>query len=442
MTDAHDIVARFIRDVSWDALPDAVRRRARLCLLDNLGAVLGGTLTPVSRISAEYASETWRGDEATILLHSRRAQAAGAAFANACAGNGLDIDDDAIFTRGHPGAQLLPVVLAVSEKVRASGRALLEAMVVGYEMAIRTGRCWHDHHEIYQGDGAWGSMANAAASARLLGLRPDQIKHALGIAEYFSPNAPLMRDIDDPTMVKHGIGWGAMVGVTAAELTQQGFTGIPSILGFDEYEEWVTDIGERYWMADWVFYKAWASCAWGHAACVAALQLVEQNDLSVEEIADVQVRTFDEAIRLHRGYPTTTEEAQFSVQWPLACLLLDGELGPKQILEDRFDDPEVRGLVDKIELVLDPEVDALYDSGQEMDLRMYSAVKIALKDGREFDSGIIERGADEWDAASLERKFRWLVGHVLDPPQVDRLVQMVWEFEDVDDVRELTRQLA
>jgi 2-methylcitrate dehydratase PrpD len=442
VADGHDVVARFIRDLSWDALPDAVRRRARLCLLDNLGAVLGGTLTPVSRISAEYASETWRGDEATILLHSRRAQAAGAAFANACAGNGLDIDDDAIFTRGHPGAQLLPVALAVSERLGASGRALLEAMVVGYEMAIRTGRCWHDHHEIYQGDGAWGSVANAAASARLLGLKPDQIKHALGIAEYFSPNAPLMRDIDDPTMVKHGIGWGAMVGVTAAELAQQGFTGIPSILGFEEYEEWVTDIGERYWMADWVFYKAWASCAWGHAACVAALQLVEQNDIPVEQIAHVEVRTFDEAVRLYQGYPTTTEEAQFSVQWPLACLLLDGELGPNQILEDRFDDPEVRGLVDRIELVLDPEVDELYDSGQEMDLRMYSAVKISLQDGREFDSGIIERGADEWDAASLERKFRWLVGHVLDPQQVDRLVQIVWDFEHVDDVRELTRQLA
>ena len=441
MADGHHIVAHYIRDMNWGTLPDAVQQQAKLCLLDNLGAVLGGTLTPISSIAASYASDTWRGNEATILLHSRRAQAAGAAFANACAGNGLDIDDDAIFTRGHPGAQLLPVVLAVAEKVGAGGKALLEAMVIGYEIAIRTGRCWHDHHEIYQGDGAWGSVANAAAAARLLGLNENQIKHVLGIAEYFSPNAPLMRDIENPTMVKHGIGWGAMVGVTAAELAQKGFTGIPSILGFERYEDWVADIGDHYWMIEGVFYKAWASCAWGHAACVAALRLVKENDVLVDDIVHIEVRTFEEAIRLYKGLPTTTEEAQFSVQWPLACLLLDGELGPKQILEDRFSDPAVRALVDRIELVLDPEMDKMYDSGQDMDLRMYSRVKITLKDGRQLDSGIVERGADEWDAASLEHKFRWLVGHVLDPLQIDRLVQMVWNFDSVKEVGELTRQL-
>lgn len=442
MGEGNDIVAQYIREMSWGTLPHAVKEKAKLCLLDDLGAVLGGTLTPISSIAASYASHTWCGEEATILLHSQRAKAAGAAFANACAGNGLDIDDDAIFTRGHPGAQLLPVALAVAEKVEAGGRALLEAMVIGYEIAIRAGRCWHDHHQVYQGDGAWGSVANAAAAARLLGLDEEQIKHALGIAEYFSPNAPMMRDIDNPTMVKHGIGWGAMVGVTAAELAQNGFTGIPSILGFAKYKDWVSDIGDHYWMKEGVFYKAWASCAWGHAAGVAALKLIEGQGILVDAIDHIEVRTFQEAMRLYKGVPTTTEEAQFSVKWPLACLLLDGELGPKQMLEDRFGDPTVRALVDKIDLVLDPEIDKMYDSGQEMDLRMYSLVKITLRDGRQFDSGVVERAADEWDGPSLENKFRWLVGHVLDPVRIDRVIKMVWDFDNIEKVGELTQQLV
>jgi len=440
--DGNDRVAEFILGLKWDGLPAAVRRRARLCLLDVLGATLGGTLTPVSRLTAEYAAATWRGDEATILLHGRRAQAAGAAFANAHAGNALDIDDDAIYTRGHPGAQLLPVVMAVGEKVGAGGKAILEALVIGYEVAIRAGHCWHAYHQEYEGDGAWGSVANAAAAARLLGLDVAQIRHALGIAEYFSPNAPLMRDIDHPTMVKHGIGWGAMVGVTAAELAQRGYTGIPSLLGLGEYRDWVADIGDRYVMADWVFYKSWASCAWGHPACVAAQKLVREHQLAIQDIAHIRVRAFEEALRLHHGYPSTTEEAQFSVAWPLACLLLDGEIGPGQILENRFDDPAVRALVDRIELVLDPEVNALYDQLREMDLRMYSAVEITLCDGRRFDSGIVERAADEHDEHSLERKFRWLVGHVLQAEQVDWLVRLVREFEDVADVREMTSRLG
>ena len=439
--DGNDRVSDFIREVSWESLPEPVQNRARLCLLDGLGSILAGTLAPLSRIAAAYASETWRGDGATILLHGLRARAPGAAFANAYAGNALDIDDDAIFTRGHPGAQLIPATLAVAEETNASGQDLLESLVIGYEVAIRTGRCWHSHHEIYQSCGSWGSVACAAAAARLLGLNREQIKHALGIAEYHAPNAPMMRDIVNPTMVKHAIGWGAMNGVTSAELARRGYTGVPSILGFEEYRDWVWDIGDHYWMTDWVFYKGWASCAWGHAACVAALELVDEHRISVDEISSIKVRAFEEAILLHQGVPTTTEEAQFSLVWPLACLLLDGELGPDQVLEHRFDDPRVRSLVDRTELVLDRKVDEMYDDAQEMDLRMHSAVEITLVDGRTFDSGIVERGADRWDEDSLTRKFRQFVRHVLDAPSVEKLIELVQGFADLSSVRALTEHL-
>jgi 2-methylcitrate dehydratase PrpD len=281
-------------------------------------------------------------------------------------------------------------------------------------------------------------VACAAVSSHLLGLTHEQIKHALGIAEYHAPNAPMMRDIAHPAMVKHAIPWGAMNGVTSAQLARRGFTGIPSILGFEEYEEWVSDIGDRYWMTDWVFYQEWCSCAWGHAACVAALDLVREHAITVPEIEHIRVRAFEEAVLLHQGIPSTTEEAQFSVVWPLACLLLDGELGPRQILEPRFGDPQVRALVDKIEMVLDPEVDRLYRRAKEMDLRMHSAVEITLRDGRVLDSGIVERGADRYDQAALVEKFRWLVGHVMGPDQVEELIQLILGFENLASVRELT----
>ncbi|MGI6686047.1 MAG: MmgE/PrpD family protein [Bacillota bacterium] len=435
--DGNDRVAEFIRDIKWNSLPEGVRRRAYLCLLDNLGVTLTGTMTPISRIAAKYASETWRGDAATILLHQCRASVPGAAFANACAGNALDLDDDAIFTRGHPGAQIFPAALAVAEKVGASGQALLEALVVGYEVAIRGGRCWHDHHEIYQACGSWGSLGCAAAAARLLGLNHDQIMHALGIAEYYAPNAPMMRDICNPTMVKHAIGWGAMNGCTSAELAAHGYTGIPSIFGFEQYRDWVMDIGRHYWMTDGVCYKDWSSCAWGHAAAVAVLELLDKHRITADEISHIKVETFEEAMMLYQGYPTTTEEAQFSVKWPLACLVIDGQLGPDQVLEHRLKDPKICALMDKIELVFDPVVDQMYKDTKETDLIMHSAVEITLRDGRHYESGIVERGADRWDEQSLERKFRRLTAHVLEPGKVDYLVKMVWAFEDVPDIRQL-----
>ncbi len=438
IVNGNDLVAGFIQSLAWDDLPSEVQQRARLCLLDGLGATLAGTLTPVSKIAADYASTFWHGDCATIFLHGRKANAAGAAFANACAGNALDIDDDAIFTRGHPGAQLIPATLAVAEEVGASGKALLEALVIGYEVAIRTGRCWHDHHEIYQACGSWGSVACAAAAAHLMGLDHEQIKHALGIADYHAPNAPMMRDIAAPSMSKHAIGWGAMNGVVSAQLARRGFTGIPSILGFDEYRDWITDIGQHYWMTDWVFYKDWCSCAWGHAACQAAWQLAKDNCIPIEKIKHIKVRTFEEAILLHQDYPTTTEQAQFSLKWPLACLLLDGEIGPNQILESRFDDSQVRDLFDRIELVLDPQIEQMYNETQEMDLRMHSAVEITTADGQTFDSGIVERGADRFDQAALERKFRRLTGFVLDSARVEKTLEMAGQVERLENVRELT----
>jgi 2-methylcitrate dehydratase PrpD len=89
----NEAVVVFIAEATWDAVPPEVQRMARMALLDTLGATLVGTLTPVSRITAGYATETWPGDQATILLHGKQASAIGAAFANGYAANGVDIDE-------------------------------------------------------------------------------------------------------------------------------------------------------------------------------------------------------------------------------------------------------------------------------------------------------------------------------------------------------------
>jgi 2-methylcitrate dehydratase PrpD len=433
----HYKVSHFIRDTKWDQLPQQVKQRTLMCLLDNLGVTMAGTLTPVSKIAAEFAAENWKGNDATVIMHNCKASAPGAAFANACAGNGLDLDDDAIYTRGHPGAQLFPAALAIAEKTGAGGKDLLESLVVGYEISIRAGRCWHDMHQIYQSCGSWGSVGCAAVAAHLLKLDLEKIDNALGIAEYHAPNAPMMRDIYNPTMVKHAIGWGAMNGVTSALLAQSGYTGMPGLLGMDKYQDWVSDLGDVYLMAEWVFYKEWASCAWGHAAGVAALKLIDEYKIDPAEIKSVKVKTFEEAAQLCQDYPTTTEEAQFSIKWPLACLILDRELGPDQVLEKRFSDPKVLALFDKIEMIVDPEISKLYEEMKEEDLRMHSAVEITLQDGRTFDSGVVERGADCYSEKDLEHKFRKLAAYVAAPDTVDKLVDMVWNFEQVKNVREL-----
>ena len=333
----HNLAARFVAEARWEDLPAAVQRKARMCLADSLGATLAGTLTRVSRISADYAAEAWGGDQATILrhepgrgLHGLRASMAGAAFANANAANGLDLDDSARYAYGHAGAQIFPAALAVAEALDRTGAELLTALVVGYEVAHRIGRCWHASRDVYQACGSWGSVACAAAAANLMRLTPEQAGHALGIAEYHAGNLPMMRDVDDPGMVKHGIGWGAMTGVTAAGLAARGYTGIPTLLAFPEYQEWVCDIGQNYLMVEGVAWKParYACCGWAHAGVEGARRLVQEHAIILDDIARIVVAGSKSTVRLGTRLPTTTEEAQFNQAWPLAAMLVDGEIGP------------------------------------------------------------------------------------------------------------------
>ncbi len=448
----HELAAQFVANARWDALPEAVQRKVRMCFADGLGATLAGTLTRVSRISAGYAVESWGGDQATVLCHEPgrglyglRATIAGAAFANGNAANGLDLDDSTRYAYGHAGAQIFPTALAVAEALNRTGAELLTAMVVGYEVAHRVGRCWHASRAVYQACGSWGSVVCAAVAAHLMRLTPEQAGHALGIAEYHAGNLPMMRDIDDPTMVKHGIGWAAMTGVTAAGLAARGYTGIPTLLAFPEYQEWAQDIGENYLIVDGVAWKAahYACCGWAHAGVEGARRLIQEHHIALDDIARIKVAGGHGTKRLGTRLPTTTEEAQFNQAWPLAAMLIDGEIGPAQMLEERLSDPRIRELAARVEVEESAEMERLcrlFEQGDPAG-RFASRVTITLRDGRQVDSGLVDGGLrfpqPGWDEARIEEKFRWAAGFVLDTPRIDKLAEMMWRFEQVASTRAL-----
>lgn len=439
---ADEHVARFVAQARWDRLPPEVQSKARMCLVDNLASTLSGARTRVGRVAAQYASACLPGTEATILLQRRKANAAGAAFANACAANGLDTDDSARYAYGHAGAQLFPTALALAEARRLPGSRLLSGLVVGYEVAHRIGRCWHDDHAVYQACGSWGSVACAAVAAHLLELPPEQVRQALGIADYHAPNLPMMRDIARPAMVKHGIGWGALTGISAAQLACFGFTGIPTLFEADRYRGWVEDLGRSYLMVDGVAWKAkgYACCGWAHAAVEGAKSLVQRHRVDPAGIARIVIETFAEAAALGTRLPATTEEAQFNLGWPVAAVLVDGEVGPGQTLEHRLGDERIRALVRRVEVRESGELNELrrlFELGDPRG-RFASEVTLILEDGRELSSGRVGGGLSfpqpGWDEAVMEEKFRWLVEPLLGQPRVDGLIELAWKLEELPDL--------
>jgi 2-methylcitrate dehydratase PrpD len=280
-------------------------------------------------------------------------------------------------------------------------------------------------------------------------LSAPEASHALGIAEYYSPNLPMMRDIDQPAMVKHGVEWAAITGLFAADLASRGFTGIPGLLSFPEYQDWGRDIGENYLMVDGVAWKPahYACCGWAHAGVVGARTLVQEYHLPLTEIARIRVESSHGTTRLGTRLPATTEEAQFNQAWPLAAMLVDGEIGPSQMLEPRLMDPVICELAQKVEVVETEELEELCRLFEQGDSRgrFASRVCIIMENGQVFESGLVDGGLrfppSGWDEQRMADKFRWLAGFVMDPAQVEEVLDTLWCFDKLPDIRSFTERL-
>jgi len=188
-------VAEYIKNLNFDELPLEVIEQTKVCIKDLLGAIIGGSQTSAAKIARDFAKITWQGCEATVITAGKESSCIGATFANAVQANAIDIDDGFRPVKGHPGALIIPAALSVAEKTRSSGKKLLEAIIIGYEVGTRAGIIWHNHYPVYHSSGSWGSMATAAVAAKLLNLNVEQIINALGIAEYQAPIGPMILSI-------------------------------------------------------------------------------------------------------------------------------------------------------------------------------------------------------------------------------------------------------
>lgn len=405
--------------------------------MDLMGSILGGSRTAVASKARDFAAAVWPGSEATVVMAKEKSGCVGAVFANAFQANAIDIDDGYRLVKGHPGALVIPAALATAEYVGGSGRRLIEAIVAGYEVGTRAGLIWHRHYPLYHASGSWGTIAAASAAAVMLDLKEEQTFHALGIAEYQAPVNPMMRCIDYPAMVKDGIGWGSPTGVTAALMAERGFTGIPSLFGFSEYAPQVESLGKTYNILD-LYFKPYACCRWAQPPMAAALQLMDSYKLSPLDIERITVLTFRESARLGKAFPCNTEEAQYSICYPLAAAIVDGAVGPDQVLDEKLKNPAILDMLARIEIKHDPRFDEKFPAVAEAE------VEITTKDGRNFSSGTVQAKGDPdnpLNEEELKEKFNWLAGKVKKREEIDEIKQCLNNLEDMENIGPLMRLL-
>lgn len=401
------IAAEFIGGLRWSDIPEYLRRHTVALLRDFAAVTCAGGSAPTAQVAAEYALAQHAGDQATLLYDGRRVSATGAAWANGVLANALDFDDGHRLVKGHPGANVIPAALAIAETIDASREEVLAAISVGYEIAVRAGIALHARAADYHGSGAWGAIGAAAAGARLLRLDPVQVGHALGLAEYHAPMAPIMRSVADPAMTKDACGWGAMTGTSSVLLAATGFTATNSTV-LDALGSPRGGLGQR-WYVDDVYVKAYPCCRWSQPAIAAALAVRSRHDIEPRAIAAVTVRTFAAAAALSRRPPTTTEEAQYSLVWPVAASLVHGDLGVARVLPSEFDDVLVHDLASRITVDVDPDLEAAFPGVRR------AAVTVEVTDGAGYTSELTEAPGEPDDpswAAIIAEKFDRYVGRL------------------------------
>lgn len=427
----------FVTGLDAGAIPGEVKAVLRRSFADTMMVAAAGSTTEMSAIAREFAGRHWlsapAAGQARMLFDGRHVAPAGAAFAGAVTIDSIDAHDGNSRVKGHAGSALFPGLLAITDAQRGLGRAVtgddfMTALAIGYEVAYRAGLALHGTAADYHTSGAWTAVGLAVAAGRMLGLDPQTIRHAAGIAEYHGPRSPMMRCIDHPTMLRDGVGWGAPTGVSAAQMAGLGFTGAPALtIEGDDAAPWWDDLGERWEIME-THYKYHPVCRWAHPAIDGALGLMEEHGLSADDVDRVRIDTFHNATRLAGHEPKTLDEISYGIAFPVAAAIVRGGIGLEELSSDVLADPEILRISRATELVDDAHLTEISVG------KRWASVTLHLRDGRQVTApprtprGDPDAPLSESDFAE---KYRLLAHPVLGAAQADLIEDQALRFDEL-----------
>jgi len=450
-------MARFIAGLRYEAIPETVRERIKLLILDSLGCAIFGTELEWSRILMDTLERVDSTRSCSVWGSRLRLSAPHAALVNGTLVQSFELDD--VHRQGvlHVGAVTLPPLFAVAElNPGMSGRDFLNAAVAGYEIGPRVGMCMGQEH-IVQGwhSGATvGVFSAAAGAAAALKLSLEQTVHALGIAG--TQSAGLMAAQFGAMVKRMHAGRSAQSGLYAALLAEAGFTGITDVFenpygGFcttfsrstDRFnrEELTADLGERFETLR-ISLKFYSCVGTNHTALDAIRNMQARRPFGPKDVAKILVHS-SEATREHAGWrykPEGMTSAQLNMSYCLATLLLDGDVFVEQFSENKLADPERLALAAKVEIVEDPAITARGSKFRHM-----VHVAVHLTDGTVLEETVeAPRGSEKSFASADEvlAKFLKLTAPRMPQAKAHRVADMVLSLDALGKIGPLIRELA
>jgi 2-methylcitrate dehydratase len=442
-------MARWATGLKFGDLGQQAVHEAKRYLLDSLGCAFGGYRQEDAEIALGVLDEIGGTGPATILGSGTKTDPVSASLANALMVRVMDYND--IYWQQDPShpSDIIPAAIACGERAQRSGEDLIVAIVLGHEFEMRLceaafpgirERGWH-HATLT-------AFVSPIVASWMLGLSWEQCQHAIGISA--SRHATLGAvTAGKLTMMKNTVDpMATQSGVMAALLAEKGYTGPEHVIDGKEGlahcfgPEWklevlVDGLGES-WRIERCGMKAFPTEALTHAPISAVLDIIHEHDLQPDDVEKVHIRSLARAADIladpSKYDPRSKETADHSLPYVIAAAIAERQVTPAQFEQAKIMDERIRAQLNKVEVVADPEIEAVFPKLQRV------VVTIRTADGRELTKQLDYPKGDPRNPLTdeeVEQKFDALATPVLSDEGRAKLKDAVWNLEKVGTINEL-----
>ncbi|MDP9835454.1 2-methylcitrate dehydratase PrpD [Neorhizobium huautlense] len=438
--------ARFATDLAFDELSPDLIAQAKLVMLDCIGAIACGMREPEMLALAARLSRRGGGEIAAIgagigLCYDD------AAFLNGTAGTVLELDEGNQFARGHPGMHVLPAALSMATAGGKSGWELLQAFILGYEVAARTGAACRLRPTVHP-HGTWGTIGAAFATALLDGADEAELIETINVSATLSVGASLRAMLEGATVRNSFCGFSNRNGMAAWDLVASGFTGeinsVGTVYGGILAEGFRPDVmteqlGTRFEIQR-NYFKRHAACRYTHATLDVVCSLMAQHGrIAPEAISAIEVVSYASAAQLDITEPANMLAAKFSLPFAIATTIVNGEASVPAFRQAAVENETVRALAAKISVAEKPEYTALLPDKRP------AHVTIRLADGQTLTAETMTNRGDAVDPYSPQEvrdKYFELVEPVWGRSHAARILDAIETIDTAENLSGLNALLA
>ncbi|MCD4674389.1 MAG: MmgE/PrpD family protein [Desulfobacula sp.] len=433
--------AEYIHKTSYEDIPEEIHRYAKLCILDWIGVTLGGSKEPVSDILLDFIDMVGGKEHATILGKGKKTNLLLAALANGTMSHALDFDDTHKDSGIHPSVCLAPAAFAVGEYKKSSGKDLITAFIIGFEIAARIGAAaGPDHYDHgWHATSTIGRFSATASAAKLIGLSCEQTINAFGIT---GTQVSGLREVFGTMTKPFHAGKAAMDGVLSVALAKRNFDssheifeghfGLKNVYAPKaDTGKILADLGTRYHIMN-VAFKPYASALATHSTIQAIEAIKNKENITAEDVQDIQIELGQLPFSVvNIKNPSKILEGKFSVHHCAALAFIKGRVNRDMFTNEGINDPEIIAFRDRISVLLN------------LNLKKFETIiKVTTKQGNILETFIkTSKGSPEDPLTFLEikEKFMDLALPVISKENAEKIIEKIKNLPKIADINEIIR---